>query len=286
MRRAGVTRSLLAENHRALEQLLRELGMVPAEVEICYEMPTREWVDSRTQPTINLFLFEIKENRQKRETNLQTTRGSGRAERRLPPRRIDLYYMVNVFATERQDEHELLWRVLATLLKYHELPGDVLPDSLRQLAPPLTARFDDEGEGARMLQLWNALGTPPRPALCYVVTAPLDLDITLEAPLVLTRTARYRSLAAEATAYATRIQIGGVVRDQNGRPLDGVRVRLAESAAEGSFTGADGQFVLRGVPSGTVKLNLVDKRRVERQVEVTVPADSYELVLDIENVSG
>jgi hypothetical protein len=286
LRMAGVTGSMLAENHRALEQLLRELGMVPAEVEICYEMPTREWVDSRTRPTINLFLFDIKENRQKRETNLQTTRGSGRAERRLPPRRIDLYYMVNVFATERQDEHELLWRVLATLLKYHELPGEVLPDSLRHLAPTLTARFDDEAEGSRMLQLWNALGTPPHPALCYVVTAPLDLDIALDVPLVLTRTARYRSLAADGTVHATRIQIGGVVRDRNGNPLAEVGVRLADSAAEGSVTGADGQFVLRGVPSGTVKLNLVDKGRVARQVEVTVPADSYELVLDTENVSG
>jgi hypothetical protein len=276
---------MLAENHRALEQLLRELGMVPAEVEICYEMPTREWVDSRTRPTINLFLFEIRENRQKRETNLQTTRGNGRAERRLPPRRIDLYYMVNVFATERQDEHELLWRVLATLLKYHELPGDVLPDSLRHLTPPLTARFDDEAEGSRMLQLWNALGTPPHPALCYVVTAPLDLDIALDVPLVLTRTARYKSMAADGTYYATRIQIGGVVRDEKGRPLAGVRVRLTGSAAEGGVTNAEGEFVLARVPSGNVKLSLVDEGGAERQVEVIVPADSYELVLDTENES-
>jgi len=284
-RRTTVTGSVLAGSHRALEQLLREMGMIPAEVEICYETPAREWVDSLTRPTVNLFLFDIKENKQKRETNLQMTRGHGRAERRLPPRRMDLYYLVNVFANERRDEHELLWRVLATLMKYPELPRDTLPDSLRELHPPLTARFEEEAESARILQLWNALGTPPHPALCYVVTAPLDLDIVLEAPLVLTRIARYRSLAAGAEAYAARIQIGGVVRDRQGRPLAGIGVRLAESAAEPSVTGADGQFVLGGVPNGTVKLSLANKGKTETEVEVNVPADSYELVLDTESTS-
>jgi hypothetical protein len=270
---------MLAESHQALEQLLRERGMVPDDVDICNEMPTREWVDSRTRPTVNLFLFDIQENKQKRETNLQTTRGNGRAERRLPPRRIDLYYLVSVFATERQDEHELLWRVFAVLMKHPELPAESMPDVVRQLAPPLSGRFSEENESRRVIELWNALGTPPRPGLCYILTAPLDLEIALQVPIVLTRTARYRTPSAQLP-HATRIQIGGVVLDQRGRPLADIQVRMAESAAEGSTTNQNGQFVLQGVPSGPVKLTLATKGQVEKSVEVNVPADAYELVLE------
>jgi len=270
---------MLAASHHAIRDLLHHRGLLPGEVDIRYEAPTKQWTESLTRPTVTFFLFDIQENKEKRETNLRTSRGDGRAERRMPPRRIDLYYLVAAFATDPEDEHELLWRVLAVLMRYQQLPPEVLPEALHSLDQPMSTRLSDKDETSRLIELWNALGIPPHPALCYVVTIPLDLDIALQAPLVLTRTARYRTAAA-AAPYATRIQIGGIVRDKQGRPLADITVRIANSTADGTKTDEQGQFVLRGVPSGSVELALMEKGKVEKRVEINVPADSYELVLE------
>jgi len=270
---------MLSDGHQALGQLLYRRGLIPEEVDVRHEAPTRQWVDSLTRPTISFFLFDIQENKEKRETSLQTLRANGRAERRMPPRRIDLFYSVSAFATEVADEHELLWRVLATLMKYPQFPEDVLPDSLRHLEPPVTARMGEKSDSDRLPELWSSLGMPQHPALCYILTAPLDLDISIQAPLVLTRTAKYMDMTREAT-YETPIQIGGVVRGKAGNPLAGLTVRNVASSAEGATTDPNGAFRLRGVHPGRMRLDVLRQGQLQKQVEITVPAESYEIVLD------
>jgi len=270
---------MLKDSHLALGQLLYSRGMIPPEVDIRYEAPTQQWVDSLIRPTISFFLFDVQENKEKRETNLQTFRGNGRAERRMPPRRIDLMYCVSVFATEISDEHALLWRVLATLMKYEQFPEDVLPDSLREIDPRLTTRIADGDMSNRLADLWSALGMPPHAALGYILTAPMDLDISIQAPLVLTRTARYENLGGDEI-YDTALQIGGVVRSKSGKPLDGFTVRRRDSAREGSTTNFEGYFRLGAVPRGRLRLDVLKDGKLRKQVEIDVPADSYEIVLD------
>jgi hypothetical protein len=270
---------MLSDGHQALGQLLYRRGLVPDEVDVRYEAPTREWVTSLTRPTISFFLFDVQENKEKRETNLQVFRGNGRAERRMPPRRIDLFYSVTAFATEVADEHELLWRVLATLMKYQQFPEDVLPESLRDLDPPLTSRLGEKSDSDRLPELWSSLGMPQHPGICYVLTAPMDLDISIEAPLVLTRTARYKD-PLSGSLYETATQIGGVVRGKSGNPLPGFTVRNGERAAEGAITDPNGQFRLRGVAPGRMRLDVLKQGKLHKQVEIMVPSESYEIVLD------
>jgi len=270
---------MLNDSHLALGQLLYRRGLIPDEVDIRYEAPTKEWAESLTRPTISFFLFDVQENKEKRETNLQTFRSNGRAERRMPPRRIDLMYCVSVFATEVADEHELLWRVLATLMKYEQFPNDVLTDSLLQVDPPLRARMAENEISNRLAELWSALGMPPHAALCYILTAPMDLDFSINAPLVLTRTARYKSPTGDAT-YETALQIGGVVRGKSGNPLDGFLVRRRGSVHEGSITNLEGQFRLGAVRQGRLLLDVLKEGKLRKQVEIEVPAESYEIVLD------
>src|SRR5579859_7156919 len=108
---------MIAELHTSIQRLLYEQGRIPAdEVEVTFEMPTREWVDSRMRPTINLFLFELTENTELRKTGMQSTHSNGRTVMRMPPRRFDLRYMLSVFTTIASDEHLLIWRALGTLL--------------------------------------------------------------------------------------------------------------------------------------------------------------------------
>jgi hypothetical protein len=214
-----------------------------------------------------------------RQSSFPVTRVSDHAERRMPPRRMDLRYMVSALTSEVEDEHRLLWRVLATLLKYSQLPDELLPDELRGVEGGVTAKANQVDDGRRLLDVWSGLGATPHPAIYYVVTAPLDLDVVVRSPLVLTRTLRYRRHARDA-ADDTATDIGGVVHDKSGQPISGASVEIEGSARAPVLTNAAGEFVLPAVAAGAVRLRVAAPGGRTRTVTLTVPAPSYDMTLD------
>src|SRR5438067_684693 len=114
---------MLTEINLAVQRLLYQQGGIPPEeVDVRFEAPTKEWIDSLTRPTINVFLCDVRENIELRRGDYQVGRENGRAKYELPPRRIDLQYMVSVITTEIEDEQRLLWRTLATLMRHAHFP--------------------------------------------------------------------------------------------------------------------------------------------------------------------
>ncbi|HLI05063.1 MAG TPA: Pvc16 family protein [Ktedonobacteraceae bacterium] len=285
---------MLLQLHKSIQNLLYERGQIsPREVDIRFEAPTRERVEKLIRPTINLFLFDLQENKELRRSDFETTKQNGRAERRALPRRFDLRYMVSALTTSSEDEYLLLWRVLTTLLRHPQLPTEVLSEELRQIELPLVTRVSQDDEGRRMSDLWSALGGQPRPALYYVVTVPVDMELSIEAPLVLRRTTRYTRMRDERTAVESGVQIGGVVRAGSGEPLANVRVALEGSAAFESVTNTEGRFTLRDVrPStpGTLHLRVTQADGTQKVIAVDVPGKRdggssdnehpYDIVLD------
>ncbi len=268
---------MLLELHTTLQRLLYERGQVdPREVDITFEAPTRERIDRLIRPAINVFLFDLQENTELRQGDFERTRSNGRVERRPPLRRFDLRYMVSALTTEVEDEHELIWRALLTLLRHPQFPAELLSEELRALEPAPTTKVSQADESQRLSSLWTALGVPPHPALYYVVTVPVDMNMVFEAPLVLTRTARYKRGHADEIPQEIGIQIGGVVRSEEGKPLVNVRVALEGRAAIGSETNEEGRFVLAGVPSGPVKLRVTRSDGEQKIVTVEVPQPHLE----------
>jgi hypothetical protein len=271
---------MLGELNTCLRQLLRERGLIDGrDVDIEFDPPVKHWAGALVRPTLNLFLFDIQENTELRETGLQTTRANGRGVHRMPPRRFDLRYMVSAITSDVADEHLLLWRSLLTLMKYQTLPPELLPGSIRAVGVPVTTKVSKPDDAPRALDVWSALEAPPRPALIYVVTAPVDLEIAIDAPLVLTRTVRY-GRTREPAGVELGTHIGGVVRDRSGAPVAGATVALAASARGGSPTDAEGQFVLTGVPIGSVDLRVERPGKSPRTLKIEIPSESYEIVLD------
>jgi hypothetical protein len=270
---------MLTDIHEIVRRLLYEEGRIsPRDVAIEFRTPTREVLDRDTRPTINCFLFGMHENGDLRQTSFQATRVNGRSERRLPPRRFDLHYMVSTHATEPEDEHRLLWRALATLLRFPELPAAMFPEELRDLPVPLATRTGQEDDSRELPGLWSTLNVEPHPAIAYVITAPLDTELTISSPLVLTRTLRFaRSL--DGSTEETHIEIGGIVRGRDGAPVAGAVITIEGSAAEGCVTNTEGEFTLRGVPPGSVRLHVTSEGHRARTVSVSVPSDTYDIVL-------
>lgn len=272
---------MLEELNACIRQLLRDRGLIDArDVDIEFDPPLKPWASALVRPTLDLFLFDIQENTELRETGLTTTRGNGRGTHRLPPRRFDLRYMVSALTSVVADEHLLLWRALVTLMKYQTLPSELLPAPMREVGVAVTTKVSKPDDAPRALDVWSALEAPPRPSLIYVVTVPVDLGISIEAPLVLTRTARYLRSHEPAARPDIGTHIGGVVRDRNGLPVPGAVVALADTARSGNATNAAGEFVLTGVPTGGVTLRVERPGSAARLIEIEIPSESYEIVLD------
>jgi hypothetical protein len=274
-------KAMLTEIHAALQRLIWEYGRIsPDEVDVSFEAPTRERIDRLVRPTVSLFLFDLVENTEMRQSSFPVTRASDHAERRMPPRRVDLRYMVSALTSEIEDEHRLLWRVLATLLKYPQIPDELLPEELRGSEFPLATKTNQMDEGRRLMDVWSGLGVSPHPAIYYVVTAPLDLDVIVRSPLVLTRTVRYRRAADEAVEGDSTTDIGGVVRGKAGKLVAGASLLIEGSAREPVLTNNLGQYRLSAVAQGVLRVRVTPPGGKTRTVTLSVPAASYDIILE------
>jgi hypothetical protein len=274
------TGGVLPEVNGALQRLLYEKAQIPErEVDVRFEAPTKEWNEGLTRPAVSLYLFELQENTELRRTDFQTSVSNGQAIRRLPPRRFNLNYLVSAATTVVDDEHRLLWRVLVTLMQHATLPAELLPEALRRPEPPVLMRVLPPDEAPRLLEVWSALGATPRPAFAFSITVPVDVELVIHAPLVLTRTARVSQVQANG-ASTTKVDIGGVIRDRSGTPLEGVIVTRSGRGGGGSITDAYGRFRLFDVPTGELTLHAAPAGGAPAAFTVTVPSDSYDLELD------
>jgi hypothetical protein len=151
--------------HATIESLLRAEGdLPPGEVDVSFEMPGKEWLDSLLRPTLNCYLFDIEENTDLRQTAMETMRYSEHeAVQRMPPRRFDLHYMVSALTSEAPDSYELLWGSLAILLRHNPLPPAYMP---RELLGRLLAYgpFPPEQAGGAWQGLFSEAADTPMPA--------------------------------------------------------------------------------------------------------------------------
>lgn len=168
---------------RTLNELLRrELPpTVVSQVAISFAPPDDRFPPSSVVlPAIDLFLYDIRENRELRDREwLVERRSDGTGVRRPPRVRVDCSYLVtawpsNASGTPALDEHRLLGEVMRALLRHPVIPGAALQGSLRGQEPPLPAVTLQQGQLQSLGEFWQALGGKPKAALNYTVTVGVD----------------------------------------------------------------------------------------------------------------
>ena len=109
---------------RALAALLRRDVLGDA-VEVSLEAPNRPWSQGVTKPTINLFLFDVRENLVRREVMVEPVRDASGAivARRPPPARYDLFYILSCWGTPVELEHQILSAAIASLGTLRQAAG-------------------------------------------------------------------------------------------------------------------------------------------------------------------
>ncbi len=158
-------------------------------VEISFEAPTKDWASRLAGPTLSVYLYDIREDLDRRQIQHEELRDeAGRVTaRRPPPRRFKLSYLVSAWTQRAEDEHRLLSAVLSCFLRFDAIPGEVLAGTLADSEYPVRATIALPLPPERSLSdTWTALGGELKPSLDLIVTTPVVTGrSTFVGPLVL-----------------------------------------------------------------------------------------------------
>ena len=153
---------------------------------------------SVTLPAVDLFLYDVRENRELRDNDWIVERSSdGSTTKRRPPVRVECSYLVTAWASDSSttpalDEHRLLSEVMQVLLRHPTIPPAALQGSLQGQSPPLPAVTLQPGRLQSLGEFWQALGGKPKAALNYTVTFGVEVHAPVEAPVVTDKMLKFR----------------------------------------------------------------------------------------------
>jgi hypothetical protein len=153
-------------------------------VEASFDAPTKEWAAKRNAPTVNLYLYDVREDVERRQVEYEEVRNDeGRVvERRPPPRRFKLSYLVSVWTQRPEDEHRLLSTVIGCVMQHEAVPAELLGGTLEGNGHPAFMSIGLPPPGTQKLSdIWSALGGELKPSLDLVVSAPFDTARVVEA---------------------------------------------------------------------------------------------------------
>ncbi len=248
-----------------------------AEIDITFDRPTREWSGRLTKPTINLFLYDIREREElKDDTPIITRDAKGRAVKQAPARRIDLAYFVTAWTKEADDEHRVLGAVLASLYRQAMIDPKYFQGALQGTSYDVLSRVTPPNDLVNPHDIWGVMDNEHHAPLSWVITAPLDVFKPTVGPLVRTKEIRVGGFA-EAPREGL-LQIGGYAY-RKGAPLSqvsGVKVSLAGTAFEAE-TDAQGRFTFENVPAGEYTWRIQPPTGKAREQKIVVPAPSYDI---------
>jgi hypothetical protein len=166
----------------SIRALVRREVTSQGDVEVVFEAPTKEWASRRSAPTIDIYLYDIREDMRRRQLGrVDLVNDDGRTvAHRLPPRFFKLSYLLTAWTQRPEDEHRLLAALLECFLRNDAIPtGDLVGELGEQGIPlPLTLAIPPPEDRA-LSDVWSALGGELKPSLDLVVIAPWDLNRTV-----------------------------------------------------------------------------------------------------------
>jgi hypothetical protein len=172
----------------ALRNLLRREALNGSQIDVVFDAPTSDWASRRNAPTLDVYLYDIREDLPRREYGqIDVLDDAGRITgRRQPLKFFKLNYLITAWTQRPEDEHRLLSAVLGCLLRFPKLPSDVLTGQLAgQVMPiPVSAALPLP-EDRSLSDAWSALGGELKPSIDVIVSAPFDTRVVVPAaPLV------------------------------------------------------------------------------------------------------
>jgi hypothetical protein len=270
--------------------LIREIEIEDNEVDIQFNQPSREWSARLSKPTLNLFLFDLRENYRLRTAEQYTTinHPDGTSEIRRNPVRMDLRYLMTAWVKEPEDEHLLLSSALVGLLRHPFIPQDILTESLKDQPKPIpvmVASFPpEEGPIDKFTEIWGVLDNEMRPGVLVNLTISVDPYTPMVYKQVRTRELRFVQDTAIGQAErppTTRavsksyVVIAGTIKSKKHDPST-LSAFLVEKGQPVELD-EDGNYSLHNVTEGQYHLDILFNSKVIKRQIIQVPASDYDI---------
>jgi len=280
---------MIQDVDETLKNLLIARGrMDEAAIDISFDQPTGEWAGSLTRPTINCYLYDIRENVELRSRDFKVSKDyqTGKTQRVFDPLRVDLSYILTVWTRNIRDEHALLSRVLSVLAPIRVIhPKDAEPGLHEQLYD-MPVKVALPSEAIRNLpDLWGVMENQLRPALNFVITVALDLKESIEAPMVLTAqidVGRYgsdmiRTLRNQPPTLVEHVYHVGGVLYRDDKPLPNATLNMVDHPFSVTTDGT-GRYAFVNLAAGDYALTIMPEGSTKAQkTSIKVPSEQYDL---------
>jgi Pvc16 N-terminal domain len=174
---------MINEVDEALRSLLKAEILNGADVEVVFDAPTREWASRRNKPTIDLYLYDIREDIRRRQTGYVERRNTdGEVEERQElPRFYKLAYLITAWTQRPEDEHRLLSALLACFMMQEIVPETYVPPALTDVGIPVALQIAyPPPENRQVSDVWSSLGGDLKASIDLVVTLPIRPQAMME----------------------------------------------------------------------------------------------------------
>jgi hypothetical protein len=165
----------------SLRSLVRRDVIRGADVDVVLDAPTKEWAGRRNAPTIDIYLYDIREDLRRRQFGVVDVHDDAghTVARRQPVRFFKLSYLLTAWTQRPEDEHRLLAALLHCFLRNDHIPRQDLVGTLAEEDVPFQITMAiPPPEDRALSDVWSALGGELKPSLDLVVITPVDLDRT------------------------------------------------------------------------------------------------------------
>ena len=271
--------TVLADLDDALRTLLkRELKKTGFEgVDIAFDTPARDWSGALSSPTVNLFLYDLRQAAGS-PGSLGEAEVDGQRMDTLPPLSLEVTFAITCWTKAVEDEHRLLSQVLSILWSYAKIPPDVF-DVRPGAAIPNVMSTVVARPNSDKADFWSAVGGQYKASIDYVVNVTVESGAVFErGPEVRTQVLKTRISDGPLRTMTEMHRFGGTVRDEHDAPVMNAFVTLPDS---GLWTSSDarGRFIFDRLSPGRHRIvaRTADERVAEGTLEV--PGKPADLVL-------
>lgn len=255
--------------------------------EVTFDRPAETYSPSKT--TINLFLYDVRENTELRSNEPIIERQNGVAIISRPPLRVSCSYLVTVWIESGMplgeqavlDQHQLLGEVLKAFSRMPIIEGKYLQGELKSSLYPISLVTAQTDLMRNPAEFWSALGGKLRPS--FTVTAVIAVDqnakpvkehLVSSKQIVLGEKLNDEAEFEDKVKAEQFFEIAGVVTDKStGALLEEVKITLIESDKLVT-TDKTGQYRISGLEKGTYHLHAEKPNYSTVTQAITVPGDS------------
>jgi hypothetical protein len=254
-----------------------------AAADIVFDRPLDPFTPAKT--TIDLFLYDIRENLDLRLNEVTTTKVGNQVITHPAALRLACSYLVTAWPVGGTDlplqEQRLLSEVLVVLSHYPIIPSIFLFGSMVGQDPslPMVALHPDALKN--LAEFWSSLGSKLKASLTVTVTISVPIFSDIAGFPVTAQTIGVR----QGAATETLIEAGGQVVNLASQPVVGAFVDILNLSsvpvAQQQTSDSNGQYVFTQINAGNYQLRAVAVGFKPQVQPVTIPASPNDFVIQL-----